>query len=259
LNQEGLKEIKSISKTILEEEIQNFTQFSTLLKESTNKEENQILELLQRNFEAFGKHNELTIRTSLQKQFENLTQKLKDVAEKMENSSQTVKEKIEVEETIAKEQREKIFNNTNEAKNKLQEEINKTGADIKEKIEAEEKIAKEQRKMNFNNINEIKEKVINNIQVTGERIVQKLGATVQEQGIKMHGTFQVVGKMLNDKMNQRIGQLETKILQTQNSEKLEQEINGPMEMIKELIINSKDWWGLAALITSPWGHLPAHG
>jgi hypothetical protein len=124
--------------------------------------------------------------------------------------------------------------------NELQEEIKKIGANIKEKIEKEEAVAKEEREKLFNNTNEVGQKAMNSIQITGEKIVQVLGSTIQEEGKKMHGTFPIVGEMLNDKMNQRIGQLENKVQQNQIGENLKQIMNESMQMNNELIMNSKN-------------------
>jgi hypothetical protein len=69
LNQNILSESLSVSEEIRKRIIQNFTLFSTLLQESTNKLENQILESDQKQLEAIKDHNDKTIRSSLQNLF----------------------------------------------------------------------------------------------------------------------------------------------------------------------------------------------
>jgi hypothetical protein len=69
LNQDDLKENQSLLEGILKEMIQGFTLLPTLIKESTNKLGNPILNSFQKQFERLGEDNVRTIRNLLQVQF----------------------------------------------------------------------------------------------------------------------------------------------------------------------------------------------
>jgi hypothetical protein len=110
--------------------------------------------------------------------------------------------------------------------------LGEVGMGIINKIEMEETIARQERERLFVNANSLKQDLTENAAVIGDKIIQKLGRVAQEEVKKTHDVVEFTGKLLNDKMNQKFGTLELKILEKLKTTTVEEKASDILETVQ---------------------------
>jgi hypothetical protein len=107
-----------------------------------------------------------------------------------------------------------------------------------EKTNSETRVAKKERECLFTNTNQSRKSLMEEIARISDMMMQKLGMTLQEEGKQAHSRMEFIGKLLNEKLGQKLKGLEQTVIEKIETQVkttiLEEKIDGLTRVVKNM-------------------------